>query len=272
MGKYWLPFEFFKEKNKLKDVKEFHVHDSDVIIASFPKSGTTWIQEIVHQLSDGLSESEELTIEEIFPYIEYVYPGLKHLAKCTSPRYMKTHLPYELLPDDVYTGHGKVIYIARNVKDVSVSYFHFIKMLTITKYSGEFNDFLTTFVDGKDHVLGYWKQREQSNILFISYEDLHKNPVVVIKQISSFLGKSVDEKQMLEIAFQCSFSQMKSNPLVNYSWWHDLGISDKKQTDFMRKGKVGDWMNYYTEDMLKKINVCCIEPAEKEQLILKDNL
>jgi len=39
MGKYWLPFEFFKEKNKLKDVKEFHVHDSDVIIVSFPKSG-----------------------------------------------------------------------------------------------------------------------------------------------------------------------------------------------------------------------------------------
>ena len=39
VGKYWLPFEFFKEKDKLKNIKEFQVKDSDVIIASFPKSG-----------------------------------------------------------------------------------------------------------------------------------------------------------------------------------------------------------------------------------------
>ena len=36
---------------QFKDVEKFTARPSDVIIASFPKSGTTWVQEIVHQIS-----------------------------------------------------------------------------------------------------------------------------------------------------------------------------------------------------------------------------
>ena len=35
----------------LKDVENFNTRANDIIIASFPKSGTTWVQEIVHQIS-----------------------------------------------------------------------------------------------------------------------------------------------------------------------------------------------------------------------------
>ena len=34
-----------------QQVKNFKASPDDVIIASFPKSGTTWVQEIVHQIS-----------------------------------------------------------------------------------------------------------------------------------------------------------------------------------------------------------------------------
>ena len=36
---------------QFKDLEKFTARPSDVIIASFPKSGTTWVQEIVHQIS-----------------------------------------------------------------------------------------------------------------------------------------------------------------------------------------------------------------------------
>ena len=36
---------------QFKDIEKFTARPSDVIIASFPKSGTTWVQEIVHQIS-----------------------------------------------------------------------------------------------------------------------------------------------------------------------------------------------------------------------------
>lgn len=42
-----------------------------------------------------------------------------------------------------------------------------------------------------DHVLGYWKQREQSNILFVKYEDLLKDPVNIIKKIAEFLEVNI---------------------------------------------------------------------------------
>ena len=34
-----------------QQVQNFKASPDDVIIASFPKSGTTWVQEIVHQIS-----------------------------------------------------------------------------------------------------------------------------------------------------------------------------------------------------------------------------
>ena len=72
-------------------------------------SGTTWVQEIVHQILVGSDESDQATMEERFPYLEYVYPGLRELSKSAHPCHIKTHLPYELLPEDVHQGHGKVI-------------------------------------------------------------------------------------------------------------------------------------------------------------------
>ena len=34
----------------VEDVANFQLRDSDVIVASFPKSGTTWLQEVVYRL------------------------------------------------------------------------------------------------------------------------------------------------------------------------------------------------------------------------------
>jgi len=64
-----------------------------------------------HILSDcnkSESHQKQSTIEDLFPYLEYDYPGLKDIAKRSSPRLMKSHMPYDLLPADVQTGKGKV--------------------------------------------------------------------------------------------------------------------------------------------------------------------
>ena len=74
-------------------------------------AGTTWLQKIVwHIVSDSVhSEAKQLsTIEDLFPYLEYSYPGLKEIAKRPSPRLIKSHMPYDLLPADVQNGKGKV--------------------------------------------------------------------------------------------------------------------------------------------------------------------
>lgn len=50
-----------------------------------------------------------------------------------SQRYIKTHLPFDLLPNEILNGERspKIVYVARNPKDVCVSYYHH-KVLTGT--------------------------------------------------------------------------------------------------------------------------------------------
>ena len=82
---------------------------NDVLVASFPKSGTTWLQEIVNQIVQPTSTSSRDTLEDLFPYLEYVHPGLKELSKKADPRSFKTHLQFEALPVDILDGTGKVV-------------------------------------------------------------------------------------------------------------------------------------------------------------------
>ena len=51
------------------------------------------------------------------------------------------------------------------------------------------------------------------------------------------------------------FSQMVDNPSVNYSHWDEFGIRNKDETHFLRKGKVGDWENYFDDEMNRKFDI-----------------
>lgn len=62
------------------------------------------------------------------------------LQNQTKRRFIKTHLPIQLLPHSVLEVGAKVVYIARNPKDVAVSNFHFIKS-TLKSDFEVFSDF-----------------------------------------------------------------------------------------------------------------------------------
>ncbi|ESO84708.1 hypothetical protein LOTGIDRAFT_148307, partial [Lottia gigantea] len=135
------------------------------------------------------------------------------------------------------------VYVARNPKDTVVSYYHFHKMLKVITYSGTIDDFVDSFIDGKciyspwwNHVLEAWKQKDNENVFFVKYEDMKKDIKSVIREVSKFLGKSLSEKEIDQIAEYTQFDKMKNNPMSNYSWWKESGFKDG-QTDFLRKGK-----------------------------------
>ena len=89
------------------NVSTLVVHPAQFLLIA----GTTWLQKIVwHIVSDSVHSeaNQKSTIEDLFPYLEYSYPGLKEIAQRPSPRLMKSHMPYDLLPADVQNGKGKV--------------------------------------------------------------------------------------------------------------------------------------------------------------------
>lgn len=76
----------------------FAFRDDDIVIASYAKAGTTWLQQLVAQLI--FAGKEDIDVSSISPWMDGVYPdkATKHalLDAQTHRRIIKTHLPSTL--------------------------------------------------------------------------------------------------------------------------------------------------------------------------------
>lgn len=68
-------------------------------------------------------------------------PELELLSKMTGQRCIKSHLPMSMLPPSVMKNRAKIVYVARNPKDVIVSYYHFSRRFLNFNYSNDFETY-----------------------------------------------------------------------------------------------------------------------------------
>ena len=110
-------------------------------------SGTTWVQEIVWQIfQEGQVESTNL--RERVPLLEgATYPGAADINTLPSPRILKSHLTYSIIPKSASKDNKcKYIYVARNPKDVAVSFYNFLTDLE--RFEGPWEFFVKLFLEG----------------------------------------------------------------------------------------------------------------------------
>ncbi|XP_053882784.1 sulfotransferase 1B1-like isoform X2 [Malaclemys terrapin pileata] len=182
----------------------------------------------------------------------YPKAGVQQLANVPSPRVIKTHLPFQLVPKSFWENRCKVIYVARNAKDNVVSYYFFDQMNKTQPEPGPWELYVQKFMDGKlawgswyDHVCRYWAERANHCILYVFYEDMKEDPAREIRRVMDFLEVELPPQVLEKIVQQTSFQIMKENPMANYSSVPST-ILDQTVSPFMRKGQVGDWKNHFT--------------------------
>jgi hypothetical protein len=223
----------------------------DVCFISFPKSGSTWLSYILFLLIRQGDKPEEDTLRNQFHWVASSWPyprSGEELDALPSPRIFKSHMPYRMAVGGVPTESPcRYVYIARNPKDVAVSYYHFESGKQWSgNYSGPWEHWLQLFVEGRvqrgnwfDHVLSWWEKRAAENILFLRYEDLKRRFDEALGEISRFLECPLTPEVLGEIREQTSFANMKADEFSNLKEIEELG-------GFFRRGEIGSWKDQFS--------------------------
>lgn len=257
-GTYQGPHQEEKATNDL--IRTFETRDSDVFVCTFVKSGTTWTQHIINLLLNG-GEPSHKNYTEVIPWLESLTfndvrdeaPDLHREAKhwtldalksTANRRFMMTHANLKDLPAGSAKGL-KVIYVARNPKDVCVSLFHHASNKPTNAFVGSFSDMLACFVKGRcnnglwfKHVLEWWEaaNADPEHVLFLTYEQMLADPQEQIRKIADFAGIDCTAETIAKTVEGSTLAAMRKNPKANIY----------QGVPHLRKGGAGGWRDIFT--------------------------
>lgn len=228
--------------------------EDDIFVCTYPKSGTTWVQMILFQLT-GDGEMKVPHISMAIPDLEmdYIY-GPSDIRKCQEPRIFKTHQPHET----VLGGRGRYIYVMRDGRDVAVSYYHHYQSYKGFRWS--FEEFVDMYLNGgaafgswADHVKGWKENARNLNVLYISFEELLEDLESGILKIAAFCNITIPDGQLPRILERCSFEYMKEHQDffdLAMGMFIQKGFSLNRK--FIRKGKSGEGKTAFTAKQLQE--------------------
>ncbi|KAK8757460.1 hypothetical protein V5799_004911 [Amblyomma americanum] len=275
----------FTERN-IRSALSYEPQDGDVFVVSYPKCGSTWLQNIaqaVLNVDDHKEASEEGSLK-LLTFLELV--GAEGARAMPRPGAIKTHLPFSKHP---YSEKAKYVYIARNPYDCCVSFYHHTKRLPTYRFQdGTFDQFFDMFVEGKvdfgdyfDNLLSWYEHRDDPNVLFVTYEELKKDTSGWVLKLADFFGKEQFGDKMkrnpalvAKVIESTNVEKMKAINSKLRNWKETVNSmpadarADLMKTmndsfgdvwnkdgngEFVRKGVVGDWKNYFSVEQIARL-------------------
>ena len=253
---------------------DFDFRDDDIVIATYAKSGTTWMQQIVSQLLFRCEEG--LEVAEMSPWLDLRVPPkevkLPAVKAQTHRRFIKTHLPVDAL---VFSPGVKYLYIGRDGRDVVWSMYNHHANANdkwyaalndtpglvgppIEKPPADIRQYYHDWLDRDGHpwwpfwenVRSWWEIRHLPNVKLVHFAQLKADLPGQMREIAEFLGIPIDESKWEAMVEHCSFDYMKKNatksvPLGGLFW-------DGGAQTFVHKGTNGRWREVLTRQESEK--------------------
>jgi aryl sulfotransferase len=266
---------------------DFKFRDDDIIIASYAKAGTTWMQQIVAQFIFN-GETEGMAVGEISPWVDFRLPPPEYrldLEAQEHRRFVKTHLPVDAL---VFSPKAKYIYIGRDGRDVVWSFhnMHYysndlfyetinalpdmgpilMKPNPTSDLRAYFHEWLEK--DGYPtfpfwaNVRTWWGVRNLPNVYFTHYQNLKDDLEGQMRQIAAYLDIPIDESRWDDMVLHCTFDYMKKNATASTPMGG--AIFDGGAEVFINKGINGRWRDTLTKDDIELYEARAIEELGPE--------
>ncbi|CAN1784373.1 Cytosolic sulfotransferase 16 [Linum perenne] len=250
--------------------------DEVVILASNPKTGTTWLKALSHCILFR-DEEDDLLIKMnphlCVPYLDARSSPVDPVLDKEQGRLFNTHLSYSYLPDSI-KNDCKLVYITRDPKDTLVSHWHFfnkifehnqdpLKLERAERAVESFCSGMVAYGPFYEHVLEYWEQSNRSpdKVMFIKFEDLHYDPKPHVRKLAAFLGRPFrddesDDEEVEKVIWRSSFDRLKDLDVNKNDSKSQVKVLAPllKNSHFFRRGKVGDWRNHLTMEMVERID------------------
>uniref|UniRef100_A0A8C5WWP5 Sulfotransferase n=1 Tax=Laticauda laticaudata TaxID=8630 RepID=A0A8C5WWP5_LATLA len=253
----------------LKRIHTFRAREDDIILVSYPKTGSNWVQQILMllEVASGKYEEDEQKqrlqkLQELsqFFFLEFGEPekfeSLLKISIWSSRFYIYM---------SIYDFALKILVLLRNPKDTAVSFFHFSKGIRLISDQETWDEYFEAFITGKvvygsyfDYIVEWNKYLDDSNIFFITYEEI-KEVTSSLKKIAKFFDFSVTEEKIESIVKETHFETMKNN----------AGTFGKVGQILFRKGIVGDWTSVFSESQNEKMDRKFEETVAKTKLGMK---
>jgi hypothetical protein len=262
-------FELRHSPKNYDFIKQFFPKPSDIFISPFPKSGTTWLQQIVHGLrSQGSMEFSEISL--VVPFIERAKTlGIDlNAPQVAEPRAFKSHLTWDQIPKG-----GRYIISIRNPKDVLISSYHFMEgyffepgSISISMFGRE--GFIAERRYWK-HLASWWEQRDNPDILFLSYELMRANPSKTIQKIAEFINIELSSQLLKLLLKQSSIEFMRAHKEKFDDLTADIKVVQELcelpppvELTKIRQGKVDGYQNILSSELSAEIDLIWQEEIE----------
>lgn len=175
-------------------VSRYRPQPGDVVISPFGKCGTTWLQQTFHTLRTR-GDMDFADISEVTPWIEVAGICGQNTddAQRAAPRGFKSHLPFDAIPKG-----AKYVVSFRDPRDAMVSLYNFFDGWFLEPGAVTFDDFAQSRLSrpGPDywhHLLTWWEQRDNPDVLLLTYEGMTADPETTIRRLAGFSGIALDD-------------------------------------------------------------------------------
>lgn len=242
---------------------EWSMGEGDVLVCSYPKTGTNWTMEVVGRMI--YQDPKQ------FDTVKQLPMPLRALEMCdvrkfkildalnVGRRLLGSHLsPHQLDVKKLTDKKVKIVYVLRNPKDTLVSFYHFMKKMPpfqnepLKGMMTDWPTFYKHYMNGAfpmdyerggnylDHVLLWHELRDECGIHFLYYEDLKKDFDGEARKLAAYIGAHLSEEKLKEIGEKCTVASMRKN------YEEREGFQGQFAGHFIRKGGVGGWKDMFT--------------------------